>query len=173
MAGNEMGLAAIAWLDAQDNLQVDYLGVLPGYDRAEAEAISSNGAWVAGHCRIIDGPWEAFLWSADTGMMIGLGRLGGFASIASGVNNAGEVVGWSDTGGGKFSQTAFLWQDGQMLNLNSLADTGGKNHLQLAKDINDAGHIVGLMRIWRPVSESHGFLLIPNGEGDSTDKSGR
>jgi len=163
MAGNDMGLAAIAWLDAQGNLQVDYLGVLPGYDRAEAEAISTNGGWVAGHCRIIDGPWEAFVWSETTGM-IGLGRFGGSISVAWGVNNAGQAVGYSDTGGGRSSQAAFLWQDGMMLDLNSLADTGGKNHLQLAKDINNAGHIVGLMCIWRPVSESHGFLLIPNGE---------
>ena len=96
--------------------------------------------------------------------MIGLGSLGGATSWALGVNNTGQVVGWSDTGGGKHSQAAFLWQSGQMVDLNSLADTGGQIHLQLAKDINDAGHVVGLMRISRTVSETHGFLLIPNGE---------
>ena len=118
---------------------------------------------MAGHCRAIGGPTEAFVWSENTGM-IGLGTLGGATSRGLGVNNAGQVVGWSDTGGGKHSQAAFLWQAGQMLELNLLADTGGKIHLQLAKDINDAGHIVGLMDISRPVSETHGFLLIPNSE---------
>jgi probable HAF family extracellular repeat protein len=137
------------------------LGMLPGYDLTDARAISSNGVWVAGHCRAIGGPTGAFVWSETTDM-IGLGRFGGATSWALGVNNAGEVVGWSDTGGGKHSQAAFLWQDGIMFDLNLLADTGGKIHLQLAKDINNAGHVVGLMSISRPVSESHGFLLIPN-----------
>jgi hypothetical protein len=46
--------------------------------------------------------------------------------------------------------------------LQSAVDTSRKTHLPLAKWINDAGYIVGLMHISRPVRESHGFLLIPN-----------
>ncbi len=161
MAGESLGLAAIAWFDAQDDLRVEFLGVLEGHDWSHTEAISTNGVWVAGTCDIADGG-EAFLWSESTGM-IGLGSFGR-TSKARGVNNAGQVVGICDTNyGGRYSQAAFLW-DGQMFDLNALVDTGGKIHLQLAKDINDAGHIVGLLHISRPVSESHGFLLIPNGE---------
>jgi hypothetical protein len=49
-----------------------------------------------------------------------------------------------------------------MFDLNRLADTGSKFHLQSPHDINERGHIAGTMRISRPVSELHGFLLIPN-----------
>jgi probable HAF family extracellular repeat protein len=155
MAGqDENGVAAIAWFDAFGVLQVQSLGTLPGYSWSRAVAISTDGTWVAGDCN----SHEAFRWSAATGM-IGLGTLGGSCSSAAGVNNAGNVVGWSDASGGQ--QTAFLWQNGTMFNLNSLTDMPSGRHLQLARDINNAGHIVGWMRIKRPVSEAHGFLVIP------------
>jgi len=160
MAGEWLGQPAIASIDAGGNLHVDQLGPLPGHTSGQANAISSDGTWVAGESRGADDT-EAFLWSAGTGM-VGLGRFGGVTSIANAVNNAGQVVGWTDTGGGKHSQTAFLWQNGTMFDLNSLTDTGGKIHLAQARDINDDSHVVGLMGISRPTSESHGFLLIPS-----------
>ena len=160
MAGESLGLAAVAWFDAQDNLQFEFLGVLEGYAWSHVEAISTNGEWVAGTCEATDGAAEAFLWSESTGM-IGLGSFGR-TSRARGVNNAGQVVGICDTDyGGTYSQAAFLW-DGQMFDLNTLVDAGRKVHLPLARGINDAGHIAGVMDISRPVSEQHGFLLIPN-----------
>ncbi len=166
MAGHLLGTATAAVARFDGNvLQVTSLGVLPGYDLSDANAISSDGVWVAGTCAKHEGVFryghEAFVWSEATGM-IGLGRLGGPMSEALGVNSAGQVVGYSDTVG-RYPETAFLWQDGQMLDLNALADTG-KIHLDWARDINDAGQIVGVMRLPRPVSEDHGFVLIPNAE---------
>ena len=75
--------------------------------------------------------------------------------------NAGQVVGYFQT---KLSPMAFLWQDGQMIDLNELVDSGRKNYLKSASGINDAGHIVGLIRIQLRGgdAEEHGFLLIPN-----------
>jgi probable HAF family extracellular repeat protein len=171
MAGNvaEMGTAAVASFEGGE-LQVTSLGVLPGYDVSEANAISSDGVWVAGSCTQKGPPGEyggyiliareAFVWSESTGM-IGLGRLGGISSEAMGVNSVGQVVGYSDTKRGR--DAAFLWLDGKLLDLNAVSDAG-KNHLTWALDINDAGQIVGELRLPRPVSEEHAFVLIPNGE---------
>ena len=162
MAGEvqDFSIAAIARIEGSE-LQIDPLGVLPGFDWSGADAISSDGTWVAGTCRR-DGPWQAFLWSADDGM-IDLGSLADRNSYAYDVNNAGQVVGMSDLPyGGRYSQAAVLWENGLVFDLNTLVDAGSKIHLPLAKGINNAGNIVGLMHISRPISESHGCLLIPN-----------
>jgi probable HAF family extracellular repeat protein len=158
MAGSQGGQPAIAWFDAEGGLQVQELDKLAGFSSGEATSISANGTWVCGYVHAVDGA-EAFVWSADTGM-IGLGTLGGRESRAAGVNSAGQVVGWTDTGGGRHSKTAFLWQNGTMFELNSLADSGGKTNLVSAEDISEAGDIVGVMHIDRV--GSHAFLLIPN-----------
>jgi probable HAF family extracellular repeat protein len=164
MAGElvDMAVAAIAWFEG-DVLQIEALGTLPGFDWSGADAISSDGAWVAGTCRR-EGPWQAFLWSATTGEMTGLLGLVGedCNSHAWDVNSAGHVVGTSDTGEGRYSMTAVLWQGGQVFDLNTLTDAGNKAHLAIPKAINDTGHIVGLVDYSRPLSEMHGYLLIPN-----------
>jgi probable HAF family extracellular repeat protein len=59
---------------------------------------------------------------------------------ALGVNNRGQVVGVSF--GGAPGVRAFLWDDGQLWNLNDLADVA-PNVLQSAQHINDAGQITG------------------------------
>ena len=82
-------------------------------------------------------------------------------SFAYDVNRAGQVVGNSDTGGGRYSMAGVLWDNGQPVELNDLAGAGSKIHIDIGKGINDAGYIAGLMRISRPVSEVHGFLMIP------------
>jgi probable HAF family extracellular repeat protein len=163
MVGEQGGQAAIAWFSDNGGLQVQPLGPQVS-DSSEATAVSENGAWVAGYFAdyVVD-RWycEAFVWTAETGM-VGLGTLSRklSSSVANGVNNDGQVVGWSDTGR-KHPQAAFLWQNGQMVDLNSLVDAG-EIHLGSARNINEAGHVVGSMGIPRPVSESHGFLLVPN-----------
>jgi probable HAF family extracellular repeat protein len=162
MAGDveDIATAAVARIEGGE-LQIDPLGVLPGFNWSDADAISSDGTWVAGTCRR-EGPWQAFRWSAATGMQ-DLGSLADRNSWAYDVNNAGQVVGMSDLEyGGRYSQAAVLWENGLVFDLNALTDAGNKIHLPLAKGINDAGHIVGIMDISRPVSEQHGFLLIPN-----------
>jgi probable HAF family extracellular repeat protein len=66
-----------------------------------------------------------------------LGTLGGAGSAAFGVNDAGQVVGASDTEDGAIH--AFVWEDGAMTDLGTL--TGGAD--STAYSINNAGVIAG------------------------------
>lgn len=165
MAGDlvHLGTAAVAWFEGRV-LEIDPLAALPGFDWSQAEGISSDGTWVAGTCSRSEGSVHAFLYSVTTAEMTGLVGLAGEErnSFAWDVNSAGHVVGASDTGEGRYSMTAALWRDGQVLDLNKLSDAGNKVHIDIGTGINNAGQIVGMMRISRPVSEAHGFVMIPN-----------
>ena len=65
-----------------------------------------------------------------------LGTLGGSKSLANGINDAGQIIGWSHTLGGE--SHAFLYQNGVMDDLGTL---GGSESFAYA--INGAGQIVG------------------------------
>jgi probable HAF family extracellular repeat protein len=65
-----------------------------------------------------------------------LGTLGGNHSLAYGVNEAGQVVGMSQTADGQWQ--AFVWQDGQMTGLGTLGGTQSS-----AYAVNNSGHVVG------------------------------
>jgi len=77
---------------------------------------------------------RAFLWR--NGVMSELGTLGGLNSEAWGVSNTGQVVGASETAGGRWH--AFLWSDGVMTDLGTLGDQES-----YALAINDVGQVVG------------------------------
>lgn len=78
--------------------------------------------------------------AGDNYRVVALGTLGGDQSIALGINNANQVVGWADIAGppGDRLWHAFLWDDGQMTDIGTLGGTTSK-----AYGINDAGVIVG------------------------------
>ena len=84
---------------------------------------------------------RAFFWSRDRGI-VDLGTLAGDAtSQATGINAAGQIVGTSCSASG--SCRAFLWQNGVMVDLNTLVSPHGPTMLESAQDINDAGTITG------------------------------
>jgi probable HAF family extracellular repeat protein len=98
---------------------------------------------------------RAFLWENDT--IQDLGTLGGDFSEALAINNFGQVVGMSNNSYN--NTTAFIWDDGVMIDLNDLLPQGsGWSHLQFAHDINNNGQIVG----WGYIGgEGHAFVMTP------------
>ena len=59
---------------------------------------------------------------------------------------------------------AFLWEDGQLIDLNVFVPPGSSLQLNEAKFINDAGTIAGAAFL--PNGDQHAFLLIPCGPGE-------
>lgn len=85
-----------------------------------------------------------------------LGTLGGRSSSACCINASGQVVGWSADAYTE-AQHAFLYSNGVMINLNTMAIPWGWELIQ-ATGINDSGQIVG---IGLHNGKIHGFLLTP------------
>jgi probable HAF family extracellular repeat protein len=100
-----------------------------------ANAINNSGQ-VAGELATLGG-YRAFLYSG--GVRTTLGTLGGNYSLAYGINDAGQVVGYSGTSlTSTFIEHAFLYSGGVMTDLGTL---GG--YLSDATAINDSGQIAG------------------------------
>jgi probable HAF family extracellular repeat protein len=130
-------LAVFADLPTSINitLTVADLGTLGGV-AAEASDVNDLGH-VVGTAEREDLSSHAFLWTPASGMR-DLGDLGGGRSNAFAVNNHDDVVGWSWTSSG--DRHPFLWtQAGGMRDLGTFPGTS----VCSAKDINDAGEVVG------------------------------
>lgn len=116
------------------------LGTLGGLD-SNAYGINNDGL-VVGVSRRADGVRRAFLYSNDA--MTDLGALGNnnSDSYAYGINNNGQVTGWSVTAvvgsDGSQEKHAFLYSNGTMTDLGTL---GGLH--SYANGINNIGQVVG------------------------------
>jgi probable HAF family extracellular repeat protein len=97
---------------------------------------------------------DPFLWDPSSGM-IDLGGLGGTAGCAVGMNNHGEVIGYSDLAG-DVAFHPFLWSQGVLKDLGTF---GGLH--SVAVSINDAGHVAGCAG---DVNENGIGFLWKNGE---------
>ncbi len=93
-----------------------------------ARAINARGVLVGGD------RGHAVLWEA--GRVTDLGTLGGRQSLATGINDAGQVIGYSRTASGGIH--SFVWHDGKMTDLGTLF---GDQSMPVA--INARGEIVG------------------------------
>jgi probable HAF family extracellular repeat protein len=116
-------------------------------------AINNHGQ-VVGHSDLpFNATFHGFLWTRESGMQ-DLGALtGDFASVALGINDRGEAVGASI---GDSGPRAFLWENGEMIDLNTLIPASTGLTLLVAQSINADGQIVGFGVT--NTGEIHGFL---------------
>jgi probable HAF family extracellular repeat protein len=84
----------------------------------------------------------AFLW--EKGKMTDLGGLGGTCSLASALNNRGQVAGWSNLAGDQ-AYHAFRWDPATQPHLRDLGTLGGT--LSIAEAMNEAGDAVGAAQL--------------------------
>ena len=106
-----------------------------------------------------------FLW--ENGNETDLGSFGGSAGSALSINNLTQVVGFSNTDKdpitGQEVSHAFIWEKGQISDLNSLIVGGYGWDLTQATGINDLGEIVGYGSYTNNLGQkqTRAFLLLP------------
>ncbi|RCG31835.1 hypothetical protein DQ384_09930 [Sphaerisporangium album] len=142
------------------------IGTLGGNGEATEPQDINEKTEVTGWSQNAAGATHAFLWDAQG--MRDLGALpGGTGSFAYGINESGQVVGTSRTSASYYGQHAFLWKDGQMIDLNSVVtNLPADIALEQALAINDEGVIVGQTCYYcepGKTARPHAYMLIPNG----------
>jgi probable HAF family extracellular repeat protein len=100
---------------------------------------------------------DAFLWTRLDGMQ-DLGTLpGDVGSVGLGINDDGVVVGASFDAMG--NPRGFVWQNGAMTDLNTLAPADSPLYLLFAETINSSGAIVGFGAT--SAGDIHAFVAVP------------
>jgi probable HAF family extracellular repeat protein len=117
----------------------DFVDPRLGITLSLATAINDQGQILAGRYLL-----------SSTGQITDLGTLGGDRTYGSGLNQAGQVTGYSRTSGNGRDH-AFLYRNGQMADLGTLGglDSGGLS-------LNNAGQVVGYSDT--PFEVRHAFL---------------
>lgn len=85
---------------------------------------------------------HAAIWR--DGRVVDLGTLGGDTSRAYGLNDAGQVTGYSSVGKGEYS--GFLWDNGRIFDLNDLVPSSLGYRVTCADAINNRGQIAAVCR---------------------------
>ncbi|MFG0274577.1 MAG: hypothetical protein ACF8QF_05935 [Phycisphaerales bacterium] len=134
VSGTVNGQAAI-WSSAGGTQILTFAGASDGF--GNGNAVSANGI-VVGAAVTADSGFNTHAFRYDqSGAMLDLGTLGGAFSEALGVNDSGDVVGFSSRGDG--TDAGFLYRDGQMIDLGLFdGEFSGR-----AVAINNNGQIVG------------------------------
>jgi probable HAF family extracellular repeat protein len=180
LPGGQLGLRGFLW----EVGQMTALDPLPGDVATQAFDVNDAG-------EIVGSSWyhttqfftvdQAALWRDGGEEVIDLGVVPAapgscssnpywHKSIARAINNHGQIVGEAMCITSGAPKAAFVWQDGVMHNLNDLIPPGTGLDLRSARDINDAGQIVGYGI--NPAGQLRAFLLEPqqpqgdlNGDG--------
>jgi probable HAF family extracellular repeat protein len=134
------------------------LGTLGG-NESFAYALNDRGEVVGGAANTILDPISAQGWGTQTrafawqgGVMQDLGTLGGPDAFATGINEAGLIVGCSYTAPPNITFAPFLWQNGGMIKLGTFGGTNG-----CAFQINNRGQVMGQSNL--PGDQvTHGFF---------------
>ncbi len=130
IAGQSNG-HAVLWRDGR----IVDLGLLPGGAVSFATDLNDRDE-VVGYAATAAGTTHAFVWR--DGRMRDLGAMAGDNSYAFGINNAGDIVGWSATEANNNGLHAIRWRGGRMIDLEP------DLQYSIARDITDDGWIVGL-----------------------------
>jgi probable HAF family extracellular repeat protein len=130
-----------------------------GGSNVRATAINDSGEVVGGSTTStsLSAPVHAFLWSQGQPMK-DLGTLSGIpSSYATAINTSGVVVGYAFTGSGFEGGRAFIYEHGQMTDLNSIPGIPPGWVLNTAVGINNDGVVAGVGL--NPAGQTHGYLL--------------
>jgi len=103
--------------------------------------------------------FPSFIVDLNSKEVTDLGTLGGFGSYASGINDAGQVVGFAGTSIGR--DHAFITGPNGV-GMTDLGTLGGD--ISVARGINDAGQVVGFSYV-PGNGQVHAFITGPNGVG--------
>ncbi len=130
-------------------------GELTDLGRGWALDINNAGEIVGAGASV--GALHAFLYCSGNTVDLGVLAAGG-TSEADGINNSGQVVGYTDISSG--AEHAFLYSgSGPMQDLNNLISPSSSWTLTSAQAINAKGQIVGYGT--NPAGQTHAFLATP------------
>lgn len=161
----QAGPHAVLW--ERDGKPIN-LGSLGGSILNTAASINDRGEVVGGSNLSGNQTIHTFLWTKNHGMT-DLGTVGAdLASLPGGmgaINNRGQIVGESCDVDPLTAQTppncrAYLWQKGQMKDLNALIPAASPLYLIFGFGINDSGEIAGFAVV-KTTGAVHAFLAVP------------
>ena len=168
---NGFGRAALF----RDGFALGLTPELPPYEGTSfASAINDAGQIVGGIDDDSSGYYDGILW--HNGTRTNLGGLGGASTRPADINNAGQIVGTSNTSVELGQPRAFLWQNGTMTDLGLLEG----DHDSGAAAINANGVVVGTSGrldentgvIYRPFIYANGVMSaipVQSSEAYATD----
>ncbi|HEY8751377.1 MAG TPA: FG-GAP-like repeat-containing protein, partial [Tepidisphaeraceae bacterium] len=142
------------------------IGTLGGDPISSATGINDSGLVAAAS---YNGNWRGFIYNVSTTTKTPLQTLGGSQVDPVGINNNGQLAGWSTTAGGQREAFLYTIAGGTIL---PLGDLGGNDGI--AWSLNNAGTVVGQSDIAGSIT--HAFVyaggamadlnsLIPAGSG--------
>jgi probable HAF family extracellular repeat protein len=139
------------------------VGVLPGDAASSANAVNKAGQ-VAGDSGGTG--LHPFLWTNGslTRLPLWRGTLSSASTIPRALNNAGQVVGYTDDLNAVVTDRALLWQNGGVVELTKqISASAGWSNLNVAWGVNDAGRIVGGGTLASGVNHAFLLTLTPKG----------
>jgi probable HAF family extracellular repeat protein len=153
--GDKSAAHALLW---EKNGEIVNLGNL-GNNAWNTPVSLNNQGQVVGFANNTEGYPQGFLWTKTKGIRalpyIGDDNQG----VAYDINESGQIVGVSDGGTEPYASRAFLYENGKMNDLNTLAVGNSDLYLLLAQGINDQGEIVGTAV--QTDGTQVGFLAVP------------